>query len=150
MDHGTTNQGLSNDQKTFIEGVVSEAMAEPQGERYEFADVSTSVTVGPGGANVKGWITYATTKIYFENGEIEYSSGAFAGAGAGVRMSVMRSDLIAGKTGTYKAEGWGAGASGGALNLYLDGVKVLGPVVISGTGFGQFKSEGEAKFSSKQ
>ncbi|MEM9556559.1 MAG: hypothetical protein AAGC60_20035 [Acidobacteriota bacterium] len=113
---------------------------------YEPAAISASLSVGPAGSGMQGWITYdrpGRNKIYFRKIAEHSRSGLFAGGGPGV-TGVLEPDFLEGKRGTFRADGFG---TAGVLQLWCEGKPVFFTrLVLAGAGLGPWHVEGEVAF----
>ncbi|MFT3775906.1 MAG: hypothetical protein QM820_61970 [Minicystis sp.] len=145
-------QNLSDEQRAqvdFIEGIIRDRNASLAGPEavndYVGAAVSASLTSGPDGATLQGWITYSLTeKVYFELTKVTNQEGLpIAMTGGLPYFLTLRSALIAGKTGSFVATGWGPA---GSLQIKVDGRKVFWiELAMGGAGLGTWRVEGEVR-----
>lgn len=146
------NQEVYDLSQAEIEGLVQQIQSgnhEVDGESdREYADVSASASWAHRGGNMKGWITYAGSKIHFEATRISRHVGFFWGGGGLPRMSALKPEVLAGKTGTFKIEREQRGQHRVlALQMWVDGVQVLGPsLILVGVGTADLL-EGAVKFT---
>ncbi len=117
--------------------------------QYMDAAVSVSLSVGPQGGGMQGWLTYARTgpgpnKIYFRATRItSYRGGAFAGGGGLPILPVLAMSRVEGRTGVFRASGHTAGV----IQLWIDNVPVLiAPLPVGGWSWDLWQLEGEVKF----
>ncbi len=117
---------------------------------YVNATVTCSLTVGPAGANLQGWITYndgKLGKVHFISGTIREHAGACAVAAAiPDAMLVLEPGEIQ-SHGSFAASGGGLIVVGGALTLFnADGVVILQGLPLAGTGTPYYEVKGECNF----
>lgn len=110
--------------------------------------VTCSLTIGPSGAILKGWITYNDErygKIYFESGKIREHSGLFAGGGLALDNFMVLVPQQVQSPGKFNAHGV---LAGGTLMLQSDdGTPVFKePLALAGTGFPGWSAVGETHF----
>jgi len=111
----------------------------------EYAAVSASVSWGYTGGNMQGWLTFASTKVYFSATSITFHENFFAGGGAFPTVAVLKPELLKGKTGSFKFYEDSRGNE--RMQMFLDGKDVLGAsLLIWGVGLGR-KLEGRVHFT---
>jgi len=114
---------------------------------YVNSNVTASMSVGPTGGGMQGNIHYTGTpeQIYFRmDGDPTQYHGLFAGAGFLPLVGSLPAGQLAGRTGTFKAAGFG---SAGSLQLYLDGKPVFTtPIPLTGAGLFGWSLEGRVQF----
>lgn len=97
------------------------------------AAVSATLTIGPAGAHLQGWITYLDGKygkIHFKSKKVHDKSGLFAGAFAFPAWPTLLPDSILGKPGRTKVTG---SASSGVVSLFAGG-NLIGAFPVGGAG----------------
>ncbi|MCG8457746.1 MAG: hypothetical protein MI919_15835 [Holophagales bacterium] len=151
----SSTQTLDQGHREAIEAVVSQALEHQDRvasahDDYINCAVSASLSVGPEGAGMQGWITYTESgrKIYFRlQGEPSTYHGLFAGGGAFALIGALRPERLSGKTGTFTATGW---FGEGAMALHVDGRPVLTMAIpLVGVGAFHWKVEGKVSFEER-
>jgi len=137
---------------------------------FEPATITSSVSIGPDGASVNGYITYTqsggivnfTSKKTTEHSGYTVAGGVIPCIPTSPQVipckQVLHSKLVAKGTGTYKVHGFGALAFGGMLDLYIDNTPLFSfsprllafSLPIYGTGVGWANAEGTISFGSLQ
>jgi hypothetical protein len=114
---------------------------------YKLAALSASGSIGPAGANTKGWATYLATqtgKIHFVSDKVTQHQGLWAGGGVAPAHNVLEPGALAGRKGTFRL--WGSGRTG-FLQMWVGGRPVFAsPLVMIGVGIGAWTAEGEVSF----
>jgi len=115
---------------------------------YVNSNVTATMSVGPTGGGMQGNIHYTgtTEQVYFAmEGKPTQYYGLFAGGGFPPLIGSLPASQLVGKTGTFKAAGFG---SDGVLQLWVDGVPVFStPIPLVGAGVFGWSLEGQARFS---
>lgn len=110
------------------------------------AAVSATLSIGPSGAHLQGWITYlggGLGKIHFKSTRISSKSGLYAGAFAFPSLPVAKPDAILGKKGRTKVDGsW----STGVVTLYA-GSTLIGVFPVAGSGAFGWSLDAEVVFT---
>lgn len=97
------------------------------------AAISATLSIGPAGGNLQGWITYLGNqygKIHFKNGKVISHTGLYAGAFAFPAVPVALPNAIIGKKGRVLANGSGPA---GVVTLWAGGT-LVGDFPIAGAG----------------
>ena len=114
---------------------------------YVNSNVTATVSVGPTGGNMQGNIHYTGTpeQVYFHmDGDPTEYYGLFAGPGGLPLVGALPAAQLVGKTGRFKAAGFGGG---GVLQLWVDGVAVFStPIPLGGAGLFGWSLEGRVQF----